>query len=93
MQSYNLPSKAVEGSKWFMGLKLEKHGALSAKSLAPGPGTYDGDYRASLLSMPKYSMKGKYNDAKRLNVPGPGTYKASLTDKKEAPKYGFGSSP
>ena len=38
-------------------------------------------------------MKGRYNEAKRLNVPGPGTYKSSLSDKKEAPKYGFGSSP
>lgn len=43
--------------------------------------------------MPKYSMKGKYMDQKRLNVPGPGTYKSSLKDKKAAPQYGFGSSP
>ena len=46
MQTYNIPSKMVEGSKWFMGLKLEKHGALSQKSFkVPGPGTYDGDYK------------------------------------------------
>lgn len=57
-----------------MGLKLEKHGSLSTKNLVPGPGTYDGDYHAQTKSMPKYSMKGKYMDAKRLNVPGPGTY-------------------
>ena len=68
-----------------MGLKLENKGALSTKSLVPGPGTYDGDYKAHVMTMPKYSMKGKYMDSKKLNVPGPGTYKASLTDKKAAP--------
>lgn len=76
-----------------MGLKLEKHGSLSTKNLAPGPGTYDGDYKAQVKAMPKYSMKGKYSPQKRLNVPGPGTYKSSLHDKKAAPQYGFGSSP
>ena len=96
MQSYNIPSKAVEGSKWYMGLKLEKHGSLSVKSLVPGPGTYDGDYRAQVKSLPKYSMKGKYPDPKKLQVPGPGTYsdiKNKMVDKQSAPSYGFGSSP
>lgn len=46
MQQYNIPSRAVEGQTWYMGLKLEKHGSLSTKSLVPGPGTYDGDYKA-----------------------------------------------
>ena len=68
-----------------MGLKLEKHGSLSTKSLVPGPGTYDGDYKAQAKAMPKYSMKGKYDPLKRLAVPGPGTYQSSLTDKKSAP--------
>lgn len=42
MQSYNIPSKVVEGSKWSMGLKLEKRGAISAegKKFVPGPGEY-----------------------------------------------------
>lgn len=94
MQAYNIPSRAVEGQQWQMGLKLEKHGSLSVKSLVPGPGTYDGDYKIQAKSLPKYSMKGKYRDAKRLNVPGPGTYiNNSLTDKKLAPSYGFGTSP
>lgn len=68
-----------------MGLKLEGQGAISTKSLVPGPGTYDGDYKARVQSMPKYSMKGKYADQRRLNVPGPGTYVAGLKDKKAAP--------
>ena len=60
MQSYSIPSRAVEGQKWFMGLKLEKQGAMSTKNLVPGPGTYDGDYKASTKAAAKYSMKGKY---------------------------------
>ena len=43
MQSYNIPSRAVEGKKWFMGLKLENQGSMSVKNLVPGPGAYDGD--------------------------------------------------
>jgi len=38
-------------------------------------------------------MKGKYPNSAKLNVPGPGTYKNSLSDKKQSPNYGFGSSP
>lgn len=85
MQSYSIPSRAVEGSKWFMGLKLDKMGSLSVKSLVPGPGTYDGDYQATTRSLPKYSIKGRYATLKRLNVPGPGTYVSTLSDKKAAP--------
>lgn len=85
MQQYNIPSRAVEGNTWFMGLKLEKHGSLSTKNLVPGPGSYDGDYKMATRSMPKYSMKGKYMERKKLDVPGPGTYKSTLTDKKSAP--------
>ena len=60
MQAYNIPSKAVEGTGWILGLKLEKQGSLSVKSLVPGPGTYNGDYKARVKSDPKYSMKGRY---------------------------------
>jgi hypothetical protein len=49
MQTYNIPSKAVEGSRWVMGLKLENQGAIGAdskkKGREPGPGNYDGDYQ------------------------------------------------
>jgi len=41
MQTYNIPSKMVEGSKWFMGMKLEGGGALSGAKgtkFVPGPG-------------------------------------------------------
>ena len=37
-------------------------------------------------------MKGRYKPGKKLDVPGPGTYNKNLADKRDAPKYGFGSS-
>lgn len=95
MQTYNIPSRAVEGSTWVMGEKLEKTSAISPekKKFIPGPGTYEPDYKADKTKMPSYSMKGRHDDLKRLVVPGPGAYEISLVDKKVSPKFGFGSSP
>lgn len=42
--------------------------------------------------MPEFSMKGRYKTQKGLAVPGPGTYERSLKDKRDAPRYGFGTS-
>ena len=46
MQTYNIPSKIVEGQKWIMGLKLDKQSALSTsnKYNTPGAGTYEPNY-------------------------------------------------
>ncbi len=55
-------------------MKLEKGNALAVKNNTPGAGTYNPDYTTGVNAKPKYSMKGRYNEAKRLNVPGPGTY-------------------
>lgn len=97
MQSYNIPSKAVEGSKWAMGLKLTNGAAIGGdekqQKNTPGPGNYDPDYKAGVEKKPAYSMKGRYKAEKRLDVPGPGTYNKSFVDQKSAPKFGFGSSP
>jgi len=43
MQTYNIPSKAVEGSRWVMGAKLANKGALSVDKTkqSPGPGNYN----------------------------------------------------
>ena len=76
-----------------MGLKLANKGALVSKSISPGPGTYDGNYRAGVTADPNYTLKGRYKPVKMLNVPGPGTYEKGLSDKLKAPSYGFGSSP
>ena len=46
MQSYNIPSKAVEGSTWCMGEKLANKSSIgnSATNYVPGPGNYDPDF-------------------------------------------------
>lgn len=95
MQSYTIPSRAVEGSAWSLGLKLDNRGALATNKsvVVPGAGTYNPDYKAESKKEPSFSMKGRYKDLNRLNVPGPGTYAKNLSDKKAAPSYGFGSSP
>ena len=38
-------------------------------------------------------MKGRQNALKPRDMPGPGSYHSNLSDKKAAPKIGFGSSP
>ena len=58
----------------------------------PGPGTYQPDFAKSVKKYPEFSMKGRYKTAKRLDVPGPGTYDKGLKDKEAAPQYGFGTS-
>lgn len=93
MQSYKIPSKAIEGSQWIMGVKLESAITTSASKFVPGPGNYDPNFKACMKEKPSFSIKGRYNDLKKLQVPGPGTYQKSLVDKKAAPSYGFGSSP
>jgi len=40
-----------------MGLKLEKHGALSVKNTyVPGAGTYEPDFKAGTKRLPSYSL-------------------------------------
>ena len=75
MQTYTIPSRAVEGSRWVMGDKLEKTSCISPekKKYIPGPGAYEPDYKAEKSKMPSYSMKGRHDDLKRLVVPGPGS--------------------
>jgi hypothetical protein len=71
-------SKAIEGPKFIMGLKLEKQsliGAAVAKTAGnPGPGGYDADFTKTKTRFGAYSMKARHDDLKSLNVPGPGTY-------------------
>lgn len=93
MQTYNIKSKAVEGSTYAMGLKLDSQSVLAPKKFSvPGAGSYNPDYQTTRNQEPRFSLKGRYKDHKRLNVPGPGSYQSSLVDKSAAPKFGFGSS-
>ena len=82
MQTYNIPSKAVEGRQQCMGLKLNSGGAIDngKQKNTPGPGNYDPDYTAAIDKKPSFSMKGRYAPQKKLNVPGPGTYNKSFVD-------------
>ena len=75
-----------------MGMKLENGNALAVKNTTPGAGAYNPDYKVGIEAKPHYSIKGRYQAAKKLNVPGPGTYQKSLVDKKSSPNYGFGTS-
>ena len=63
MQAYNIPSKAIEGSKWIMGAKLENQSAIGSANKAkfsPGPGGYDPDYTKGTKAYPSFSIKGRY---------------------------------
>lgn len=77
-----------------MGLKLEKLGAISPEKTKyiPGPGAYQPDYNRNLTQLPSYSMKGRYQDSKKLIVPGPGTYETPKKNLMTSPSFGFGSS-
>jgi hypothetical protein len=65
---------------------------MAVKKGTPGAGAYDPEYKNTVDKKPTYTMKGRYSEAKRLNVPGPGTYQKSLVDKRSAPSFGFGTS-
>lgn len=73
-----------------MGIKLNDS---IDKMNVPAPGAYDPDYKVVTKALPKYSMKNKFNTlSDKTNVPGPGAYESHLKHKKDAPKFGFGSS-
>ena len=48
MQTYKLPSKAIEGSKWVMGAKLGSSFVNGGVKNSPGPGGYDPDYKTTV---------------------------------------------
>lgn len=84
MQTYNIPSKAVEGNAWCMGIKLTNGAAIGGdaekQKNTPGPGNYHPNLSSANKSMPSFSIKGRYAAQKKLNVPGPGTYNKSFVD-------------
>ena len=83
----------LDGPKYHIGSKL--HDLSDGKRLNPGPGQYNtNDFDNPNM---KISSKYKFGSAKRLppvnasGNPGPGNYASSLVDKRNAPKFGFGS--
>jgi hypothetical protein len=76
--AYKLASKAVEGPKFFLGLKLENTStigvAVNQTRGNPGAGTYSGDFTKIKKREAAFSIKGRHADLKSMAVPGPGTY-------------------
>lgn len=61
----------------------------------PGAGAYDPSPDKVQRSLPSYSIKQKLGsslESSTAKVPGPGNYEIHLKNKKDAPKFGFGSS-
>lgn len=74
--------------KFHMGIKLHEHDKFNT----PGAGAYNPDFHKIKGSAPNFSMKQKLNNSAIDNTPGPGNYESHLNDKRNAPKFGFGSS-
>ena len=60
----------------------------------PGAGTYNPDTSKIMKNLPSFSMKAKLGSSLQGNsfAPGPGNYEVHLKNKRDAPKFGFGSS-
>ena len=86
-QAYNIPSKVVEGQGATMGIKLK--GSMDTNSISPGPGTYVAE--KVINNNLTYSMGAKLENAKAMEVPGPGAYTATLSHKSSVKNVKFGS--
>lgn len=64
---------------------------METNSIAPGPGAYTQE--KVIYNNLQYSMGGKLDPSKSLNVPGPGTYEATLVNKDavKCGKFGTGN--
>ena len=81
-----------------MGMKLENQSSIGTHQRKtfgnPGAAKYHPDYTVTKKKLPAFSMLARHSDAKKMMVPGPGTYGASYASRvKAAPKFSFGSSP
>ena len=78
-------------AKFHMGSRLPD---IKETTKVPGAGSYDVDAKKVQKSMPAFSMGSKLGSAilKDNKNPGPGNYDSHTKDKKNAPRYGFGTS-
>lgn len=82
----------LEKPRFYMG---EKAKGLKPTTNVPGSGEYNPMHTATKKQASSFSMKIKLGSSLASStgfVPGPGKYGVSMTNKKDAPKYGFGSS-
>lgn len=67
---YNLSSKAVEGRKYNMGLKLDNMSSIGCHvnktKFVPGAGTYNPNYSANKGLAARYSIKARYKDLTKM---------------------------
>ena len=77
--------------RFYVGQKIK---APKETTVVPGAGSYNPSPENIKKKEPSYLMGAKLGSSLITNnkVPGPGNYEAHLKDKKDAPKYGFGSS-
>lgn len=93
--SYGINSKAVEGPKYMMGLKLDNHSSIATEQKKtksnPGPGNYNPDHTKTSKFYGSFSMKSRPIEKDVYRAPGPGAYTSSANNKIRAPSFGFGS--
>ena len=61
----------------------------------PGAGTYNPNLSFTKYSNPSFSVGQKLGGSFKgssIGSPGPGNYKVTMMDKRQAPSFGFGSS-
>ncbi len=91
--SYAQRSFVGEGPKIEIKSRVGKSSSISA-AMGPGPGTYQPNLSAIVEKTPAVGLgHGERSGPKNrsaMAVPGPGAY-YSATDKREGPKFGFGS--
>jgi hypothetical protein len=82
----------AQNPKFYIGQKLSE---LKPTTQVPGAGAYNPSPEKIMKGSPSFSMKVKLGSSlekKDNNAPGPGNYEIHLKDKKDAPKFGFGTS-
>jgi len=93
--TYPFQSKAIEGSRFSMGLKLDNQSSIGIEQKKvqgnPGAGTYNPDFKKIANFHGAYSMvsRPKFKDEEK--APGPGAYAPISAQKKERPAFIFGS--
>ena len=90
--TYEQKSKAFQYKqpRFYMGTKLSPLKGLDK----PGAGTYNPSTSQTKFQQPSFSVGAKLQSSlKGYSLsPGPGNYKVTMIDKKQAPQFGFGTS-
>ncbi len=92
---YDIPSRAVEGRKYVIGLRLDKHSALNPTKhmrSIPSPDKYLPTTIYIKSKAPAFSMGHKRKDSSERNsIPGPGEYSPNSKTLKFVPRAVIGT--